>query len=259
MERLTANIVIESIAAETSKFTAPLVLLHGLWCTPAIWRRFMGYLAHRGWSGHAPLLRGPGHPNVMGLAEQRRIVRDVIAACEAPPVVVGHDSGGWLALQCATDQVRARVALAPVGPAQLLARAGPLLPSLRLRLAMRLDRPLPAPRGRCGRAYFGGDAPGGTVPESARLTRELQNDAAAPIPDPRLPTLVVAGTHDRFVPPSAAHSLAQRIGATFRSLQGAGHALPWALGWEQHAAELHRWLIHSLGEALLVPQDEDDS
>src|SRR4029453_18774510 len=94
---------------ETDKFTAPLVLVHGLWDRAAVWRRFAGYLAHRGWQCIALVRRG----EVSDVATHVSDLRTAIAAVDAPPVIVGHDFGALLALHCG-DVARAVVALAPL-------------------------------------------------------------------------------------------------------------------------------------------------
>ncbi len=123
MARLVGPARLETIAAERAKFTAPLLLIHGLWCTAAVWRKFMGYCAHRGWDCFALGLRGhaagalPVVAGQVSWVDHVEDVRTAIAACPAPPIVIGHDLGGALALHCAAGTVRAKVALAPVWPA----------------------------------------------------------------------------------------------------------------------------------------------
>ena len=262
MQRRVGQVAIESIAAESPKFSAALLFVHGLWCTPGVWRRFMGFFAHRGWTSYALHLRGhagtASAPGVAaGYADCVRDVGDVIAACDAPPVLVGHDLGGLLALASA-PRARAVVALAPVVPRQLSAAAHPLLSSWRMRLAMRRARPLPAPRGGMGAAYFGADPPGGTTPESSAVARELARGEIALPPRTAVPTLIVAGTADPFAPARDVERLAAHVGAEVRRIEGGPHAMPWAPGWEQRVGEIHRWLIQTLGDDLLLMREEDD-
>ncbi len=89
MQRRVGHAVIESIAAEIPKFTAPMLLVHGLWCTAAVWHTFMGYFAHRGWTCHALNLRGRAAPDSaisigrVRFADYLEDVRGMIAACDA--------------------------------------------------------------------------------------------------------------------------------------------------------------------------------
>jgi len=264
MLRRIGNVTIESIAAESAKFAAPMVCVHGLWCTAAVWRRFMGYLAHRGWSCHALNLRGHGDAagrdeiGTVSFADYLSDLQRVLAACDTAPIVVGHDLGGLLALACPPAAARAVVALAPLLPRAVSGTTSLVLSSWRARLAMLRASPLPPPRGRLGAAYFAHGAPGGTTAESARAVRELcDNDFDLPT-HIESPTLLVAGEADRFSPPEVLERWARRLGAQYETVAGAGHALPWGTGWEACVAATHRWLIRALGEPLLLLRDEQE-
>ena len=250
---------IESMAAETPKFTASLLLVHGLWCTAAVWRRFMGYLAHRGWVCHAMNLRGHGASMGAGTVAQAGIadyfedVRQVIAACETPPIVIGHDLGGLLALCCSDADVLAGVALAPLVPRALSGTRNRALRTFDARLSMRRMRPLAPPRGRMVGAYFGDHPPSVLVPDSAQVARELLVRDLSICGVRTHPALVLVGDRDRISPPQDAQQLATGSGANCRVVPGVGHAMPWERGWEQRVAEIHRWLFHVIGEPLLLP------
>jgi|SRR5579862_5578252 len=263
MQRCIGQVTIETIAAESPKFSAELLCVHGLWCTAAVWRRFMGFFAHRGWASHALTLRGHGASagagSIAGIryADYCRDVDDVIAACAAPPVLIGHDLGGLLALASAS-RARAVVALAPLVPGPRSAATRALWSPWRVRLAIRRVRPLPPPRGRLGAAYFGAAPPGGTTLESSTVVRELGRDEIA-LPAPGgVPTLIVVGTADAFAPVSDVERLATTIGADVRRAEGAPHAMPWGPGWEQRVGEIHRWLIQTLGDDLLLLREDDE-
>jgi pimeloyl-ACP methyl ester carboxylesterase len=259
MERRVGHALIETIAAESAKFTAPMVLVHGLWCTAAVWRKFMGYLAHRGWTCHAVNLRRPGERIAAPrLADYLDDVRGVIAACAAPPVVVGHDLGALLALQCTAPNVRARVALAPLVPRPLAATPNRALMRTASRLAMWRAQPLPVPRGRLAAACFGSGVPGGTHPDSSAAARDLISGNLRLSFDTTAPSLVIAANDDPFSPPQDVEALAAQCGATLRRIPNAGHPLPWEIGWEQRVPEIHRWLVQTLGEDLLALREEEE-
>jgi len=255
---------IESIAAQSPKFTAPIVLIHGLWCRASMWRPFMGYLAHRGWTCSAPHLRGHAGAEdtvdirEVGLRDYVRDVERVIAASGAPPVVIGHDIGGLLALQCAARGTRAVVALAPVVPRSIARTSHPALSGLAARLARLRMRPILPPRGRVGAAFFAGGPPGGMTPESPVIGSELGEAGFSVSPCSGVPTLVIAGEHDPFCPPSAVQQLARSLGAAFLTAEGATHSMPWGFGWEKRVADTHRWLIQSLGEPLLAWSGDEE-
>ena len=265
MARHIGQVLVESVAAETPKFTAPLLLVHGLWCTASVWKPFMGYFAHRGWACVAIHLRGRAgtsplesrEPGAIGFADHLNDLRDVVAACTAPPVLIGHDVGALLSLCLETTVVRAVVAITPLlSPPDLPGRQ-PAISSWRSRLAMRLQRPVPPPHRKLAADYFGGRPPGGAVSESPRLVDDLRGRQWHPVAGP-LPRLLLAGTADRFCPPSAAAAIASRLPATLEVIPNAMHPMPWASGWEHRVAQIHRWLIQSLGEPLLAFNEDDD-
>ena len=255
--------VIETMAAESPKFTAPMLLIHGLWCTAPVWHRFMGYFAHRGWTCHALNLRGHGSrpPEQIGavrLADYQQDVRQALEACESPPVLVGHDLGALLALWCGETTARAIVALAPLVPRTVAGSKLPLATGLRALYAMRRSRPLPPPRGKLAAACFAGGPPGGATPDSGSALRDLAGDALRLEGWKGPPTLMLAGERDAVCPPSVVEELAHRTGASWRTIPEAGHALPWEPGWERRVAEIHRWLIQTLGEPLLLPPEPEE-
>jgi pimeloyl-ACP methyl ester carboxylesterase len=264
MLRRIGDVTIETIAAESAKFAAPMVFVHGLWCSATVWRRFMGYLAHRGWTCYAMNLRGHGDAggrdqvHRFGFADYLADLQRVLAACDAAPIVVGHDLGGLLALACPAAATRAVVALAPLLPRASNGTTSRVLSSWSARMALLRSRPLPPPRGRLGAAYFAGGVPGGATAESARAARELRDGAFDLPAHMGRPTLVVAGARDRFCPPDALERWARRLDVQCETLAGAGHAIPWGAGWEACVAATHRWLIQTLGEPLLLLREEQE-
>jgi pimeloyl-ACP methyl ester carboxylesterase len=260
MQGHVGSVAVETIAAETPKFTAPMVCIHGLWCTAAVWRRFTGFCAHRGWTCIAVNLRGRGGGAAGGIAAVRFAdylddVRQVLARCEAPPVVVGHDLGALLALHCDAPAVRAIVALAPLLPYADAGGSNRALTRLRARWATWRGVSLPPPRGVLGMAYLGA-ALAAAVPDSGRVAGELRR--LEPMAAPHVPTLLVAGRRDVFSPPALVERFAQAIGASLRVAENAGHAMPWEPGWEQRVSEIHRWLVQTLGDSLLIEHEEED-
>jgi len=263
MQRRIGHAHIESIAAESPKFTAPMLLIHGLWCTAAVWRQCMGYFAHRGWTCHAITLRGhgatpPAAVADVSFADYLADVRAAVAACESMPIVVGHDLGGLLALCCDPSTIRAVVTLAPLVPRSCAATPNPALSRFGVRLATLRARPLPPPRGKLAIEYFGGAVPGGVVPESNRVARELGHDDVPLFTHRGIPALVLAGGHDRFSRADDVAKLAKHAGAEFQAVADAHHAMPWNPGWEHLVSEIHRWLVRSLGDPLLAMRDEED-
>jgi len=239
-------LVAEVTNPETEKFTASLLLVHGLWERPATWRRFAGYLAHRGWRCVA-VERRIDAPDV---AAHVRDLRAAAAALEAPPIVIGHDFGALLALGC-SSVVRAVVAIAPLvaapvaAPPAALQHAGNWLARWR-------GAPLRAPRGRWRVAY-----PNRVVREPAPLVRQILS--AASLPDPVTaaePRAVFTGERDEVTPVPLAETLANHVGAELQVLPDTGHDMLTAPGWEARVAAVHRWMIRHSGVDLLALYDE---
>lgn len=245
MQARLGPLIAELSEAERAKFTAPLVLVHGLWDEPRSWRRFMGYLSHRGW-------------RCVAVGWQSAAERESLAATEAAltaaldelgerAVVVGHDLGGLLALRAAA-RARAAVALAPLVPGATSAlaasgswyqrwRGGARSPGSGLLDAYPSARPT---------------EPLALLSEVASLAAPLHQGAS---PLGEVPRLVVAGEADPLSPPPRVQELAAAHGADVEIVPG-GHRLHLDDGWEERAAVVHRWLIRSLGEELLALYEE---
>lgn len=104
----------------------PVVLIHGMSCTGANWRRVASLMTPRGYECLAPSLpahdASPDQPLQVG----RQSLRDYLAFLEQmvadredrrPPIIVGHSMGGLLAQQLAARvQPLALVLLTPAAP-----------------------------------------------------------------------------------------------------------------------------------------------
>jgi pimeloyl-ACP methyl ester carboxylesterase len=267
VRKRVGHIEIDTIAAERSKFTAPIVFVHGLWCTSSVWHRLMGSLAHRGWDCHAVNLRGRSSSGVQPLpssSAQANIaahladLNAVIAACESPPVVVGHDLGGLLALSSSLASARANVAFSPLLPPSWRSTPLPGFTGLRARIALRWRDRLPPPRGQALRHFFGPIAPQSIVPETAALAHDLGDPTLSFPVGTAAPTLILIGEADPVTSVPAATRLAATVGAEVQRVAGGGHALPWESSWQERGTELHRWLIRTLGDSLLAMLDEEE-
>ncbi len=254
MQRRVGPLLGEAIPAEHEKFTAPLLLVHGLWDTAHTWRPFAGYLSHRGWECIAVHLRGrAGSEPVAALADHLADVRAATTALETPPVLVGHDLGALLVLNAAVA-ARAVVVLAPIVPLPIWARAPSALRGAGSAFARWRGKPLAPPGGRWRGAY---PAPAGAIREPAAVVRDLIERPWPVSAVPReIPALVLASEDDSVTPVEAARALAQTAGAEFRLCAGGGHALLRERGWEEHVAMVHRWLVQRLGAPLLAWYEE---
>jgi alpha-beta hydrolase superfamily lysophospholipase len=234
----------EVFPPENPRYNARLLLVHGLWAGAWCWRHFGSFFAHRGWEVIAPDLRGrPGSREAaIGDVELEDYLEDVrawIAEAGDPPVVIGHDLGGLLALAAPRSiACRAVIALAPP-----FAAAHVEAYRRRLRAGSGWFRRRTAPPAE-------GDAPPpGLQPDSARVVRSLL--AGEPALEPLdVPALVVAGSRDPWLDPARLEAAARALGCAFE-LRAAAH---WDLegrGFERQVDVLQRWLVRAIGAPLL--------
>ena len=148
------------------------------------------------------------------------------------------------------------VLLAPVVPGSAPARALAMRPATVVPLL--LGRAVPPPT-LAAAAPLCGELPpplrsavvSALAPDSARVVRDVVRPRLAPSPVAGVPTLVVAGDRDPFLPAPAAAALARTIGAQHEALDGAGHWLLAGPAWQRCVGLVHRWLVQRLGEPLL--------
>lgn len=275
MERRLASLRAEVSAPERNKFTAPLLLLHGLWSGSWIWQEMAGALSHRGWECWALDLRGrPGSGTVetIGRIHLQDYVEDVVVAAQhlwAPPIVCGHDLGALLALLTAARvRPRALICLAPLLPHTWVADGRPPAPLVRLSAvpALLWGHALHPPRLAMACDFLFNTLPSAAQaqlharlrPDSGTVARTLtRGHVEFPTAGVSCPVLVVSGGADRMSPAKTARWLVDRLSAAHRDYPEQGH---WLCAGEQCTrltGDLHRWLIRTLGEALLVPPEEE--
>ena len=252
MERRIGSLWADVVEPESAKFTAPLVLIHGLWGTAGIWRGFTGYLAHRGWLCVSVQLHRDGSAGgPTSLAGHVENLRRLLVALPAPAVLVGYDLGALLALLLADAGVAA-VALSPI--------VTPLMPRSELKRVVagsRTDRLLGrlflAPPRRWRHVY----SDRRSELEPAALLDELQRlDVDVPRLPASVPGLIMVGGRDALTSADAARALADRINAELRIEPEAGHALPVEPAWERRVSEIHKWVVQRLGRPLLALFDD---
>lgn len=105
----------------------PVVLVHGMWCTGASWKRVADILTARGYDCHAPSLPVHDDSTDQPLQVRRKSLREYLDFLERSieaqhyeraPIIVGHSMGGLLAQQLAARvDPLALVLLTPAAPA----------------------------------------------------------------------------------------------------------------------------------------------
>lgn len=222
----------------------PLVFLHGVGGSHAVWDRQLPYFAARGYEARA--WDQPGYGGTP--AVEPYDLEQVTAALErqlpeAPSVLVGHSMGGFVAQEAYArfpGRIRALALCftsAAFGGASsefarqfIAARIGPL--DQGKTMAEIAAQVIPAMRGARSRddgvalaQRVMSEVPPDTYRKAVRLLTTF--DQRARLPAIRVPTLLVAGSDDRVAPASVMERMAQKIpGAEFVQLDGCGHLGP---------------------------------
>jgi pimeloyl-ACP methyl ester carboxylesterase len=127
-ERLIPDrgLYVESWLPERRSRRRPLYLLHGELGGSWLWHQLLGYLAGRGWEGHALNLRGHYWSETVDFAEIDfdTYIGDALAGLThlaRPPIVLGHGLGGLLALKVAEQvPISGLILFSPALPAPLI-------------------------------------------------------------------------------------------------------------------------------------------
>jgi 3-oxoadipate enol-lactonase len=225
---------------------APVLLLHGIGGGAAIWGEGPGstpaVLAAAGWPAQA--LDFPGYGGRDGVPTMAAMADAVLTALDALDaergVLVGHSMGGMVAQEVAArapGRVQALVLLctsAAFGPpggdwqARFVAeRLAPLEAGLGMAgMAVRLVPGLVGPVADAA-AVARAQAVMARVPEASyrvALQAIAHFDRRADLARLHVPTLLLAGEHDRTAPPAVMQRMAERIESSrFAVLAGAGH------------------------------------
>lgn len=223
-----------------------LVFLHGIGGRALGWQAQLERFAAQGWHGLAWDMPGYGEsPPIehMGFDQLADALLALLASTQVQrAVLIGHSLGGMVALQ-AWVRHPARIAglvLAGSSPAfghgsgdfqsRFLAdrlaplEAGQTLGDIAARLIPAMAGPDAQPEGLAlAQACMGSITPAGY---RAALHALVQFEQRAALPTITVPTLCVAGEHDRTAAPAVVRRMAEKIpGATYSEMPGAGHLM----------------------------------
>lgn len=116
----------------------PVVLIHGMWCTPEHLGKVHELLAARGYDCHSPRLPahspGPRQAEEVAALSLEDYTQSVLAfirerSFSQPPVVLGHSMGGLVAQRIAAEiETAALVLLTPAAPAGINSVVPAVLP-----------------------------------------------------------------------------------------------------------------------------------
>lgn len=245
--------------------STPLVFLHGAFAGAWCWaERFLPTFAALGYTCLAPSFRGHGGSggkarlNQTGIAEYVADLASVAGDLPAPPVLIGHSMGGFVAMKYAERNPIAGLALlASVPPAGLMGPSMSLAlwnPMLMAEIGMvQAGRPDAMSLEGLRTALFSKRVPAALVEtylprmggESARAVAEMHGVVQV---DPskirgKIPILVLGAKEDGLIPPAYIRSTARQLGTTAMILPESGHGMMLDESWPTAATRVAEWLV----------------
>ncbi|RVT50626.1 alpha/beta fold hydrolase [Rubrivivax albus] len=222
----------------------PVILLHGIGGGKAIWAGSVAALAAAGFDAISVDLSGYGDSQGVAPGGMPVMAQAVLATMDAlgldRAALVGHSMGGMVAQEVAAVAPRrvSALVLACTSPAFgkpdgdwqarfVASRLQPLdagqgMPGLAAALVPPMLGPAADPAGAALAARVMAAVPEATY--RAVLAAIVSFDRRAALPAIAVPTLCLAGEHDRTAPPKVLRGMAERIpGARYAELAGAGH------------------------------------
>lgn len=199
---------------------SPLLFLHGIGDTAATWSTVMGLLEGRHTvisfdligHGQSPV---PDDPTEYTRDRTLEDIDEIVAGLDAPPILVGHSLGGYLALAHAATRPDASAGL-------VVLSTGPGFRDSEKRETWNA-------RSRRNAHRFG------VVPQAAELNLQADGIVMERLAEMDLPTVFLAGSDDRPEYTMAGQYLERKMPACeFMLLDGGGHAMHE----DSHAAEI---------------------
>jgi pimeloyl-ACP methyl ester carboxylesterase len=254
----------------------PIVLIHGLWMTPASWDRFRSYYEERGQQVIAPgwprlsgnvdaIRRDPSALAGLGLREIVDHYTTIIRALDEPPILIGHSIGG-LTVQVLLDRGLGAAGVAISAPAPrgiyrlplvVIKAGGPVLSN-----PLNYGRTLALTYAQFRYAFANGVAERearaayerDTIPGPARPLFQLAFANLNPWTPARVefrnarraPLLLICGDNDHLAPAVLGrinYRKRQRSGAVteYKEFRGRSHLIVEQTGWEEVAEYALTW------------------
>lgn len=255
----------------------PLLFIHGMWSTPAVFARVRAALEADGWETLAPALpfhdRDPSLPppeglGRLGIEDYAAYLVEIIRGLRVPPVIIGHSMGGMLA-QCVAARVQhaGLVLLSTAGTAATPAISFDQLKTMKsvvLRWGWWEDPTRIEPEGAMWGIY-------NNVPEevaraeikalvwdSGRVLAEIMLPSLSKtrantvdLAKLKAPALIVVGCEDRITLASVSRAVARKLGGVidYHELPQTGHWLFWGDAEARTIALMQGWLARQFVDA----------
>ncbi len=239
----------------------PVLFVHGAFAGAWAWDEyFLPYFADAGLHAYALSLRGHGGSEGAEALEQASVhdyvadMAEAIARIGAPPAVVAHSMGGFVAQKYLEDRELPALALLASTPPQGLLPVMAQLALRRPRLFSELNGFIWS--GRASRELVRQLLFAGPV-DAARLERyclRLQRESVRAMWDTSLfalpqlwrmrgtRLLFLGAERDELVPPTLVELGARSFGVQAEIVPGMGHAMMLDAGWQAVAERVVRWL-----------------
>lgn len=274
MRRYVAGLPVDIFQPERNKFRPLLLMIHDLWIGGWCWHDWATHLSNLGWECWAVSLRG--RDPAAGIAEGRgqtfddciRDLRELHDTITCPVVLLTHGFAASFAFSAFIRPSASAAVL--VAPACESRSSGPsrALRLLRIKYLplMILQQPVLIRASDFTSLWLNDveeahrrEILQGLVPESPQLVRTLlQRSQSPPLSEKDLPTLTLGGTDDRLVASDTMRALTVEFGGEYRQYPQRGHWMLHEPGWQKLVNDIHRWILNTLGESVLV-SDSDES
>lgn len=245
----------------------PIVFIHGAFAGAWCWEEsFLPGFASMGWPCTAFSFRGHGESegrdslNAFGIDAFVKDLASVVDDLDAPPILIGHSMGGFVAMRYIEGRLDRDVAglalLASVPPEGLLGPSMSLAmfnPTLLFEIGMvQSGHPDWLTLDNLTNALFSPETPPEQAAhyyprmngESQRAAMEMQTSIRI---DPerirgRQPTLVLGARHDTLIPPAFVRSTGRSLGVKAEILPDIGHGMMLGEKAPLTAARIAQWL-----------------
>ncbi len=251
----------------------PLVLVHGMWCPPAVWENYKPVFEKAGFEVHTPALRfhdcdpSKGAPEGIGHVSMKDYVDDLeemIGGLDQKPILIGHSLGGLVALMAVSRGLaRGAILLTPAPPAGIsVFKSSAVRVFIRTLLTFGFWRKGVFPsvgemsivlnmmsRDEVADLYTN------IVWESGRVVFETvcwsldrAKTTAIPYNNIHTPMLIVGATKDNLTPPSAVRKMAHKLShtASYQEFPENGHWVLGEPGWEVIADRCVSWIKQNI-------------